>query len=289
VKLPPFEYHRPGSVEEAVALLGEYGEEAKVLAGGQSLVPLLGLRLSRPAHLVDVNRIEALAGVSNGHGLRLGATVRHHQLESSDLVRANSPLVAAAAGFIGHRAIRNRGTIGGSIAHADPAAELPAVVLATDASVEVTSVRGPRTIAADDLFTGFLSTSLADDELLTAVTFPASAPGTGWSFHEFSRRSGDFAIVGAAAVVRLDAGGTIAAARLALSGVDSQAVRATGAEAVLVGGRPSADLWSAAAERAASELEPATDFHGSTAYRKHLASVLAERALVDAYRRASEG
>ena len=288
VKPAPFEYHRPTSADEAVALLTEHGDEAKVLAGGQSLVPLLGLRLSRPGHLVDVNRLGELAGVANGEGLRLGATVRHHTLESSDTVRRASPLLAAAAGFIGHRAIRNRGTVGGSVAHADPAAELPAVLLALDASVEATSGRGTRLIPADDLFTGFLSTSLDADELLTAVLVPPWPERAGWSFHEFNRRSGDFAIVGVAAVVRLDASGTIDHARLAFSGVDSRPVRAEAAERALVGASPSADLWSAAAHAAAAELSPTSDFHGSASYRRHLAGVLAERALHDAHRRASE-
>jgi carbon-monoxide dehydrogenase medium subunit len=288
VKPAPFEYHRPTSADEAIALLTEHGDEAKVLAGGQSLVPLLGLRLSRPAHLVDVNRIGELSGVANGDGLRLGATVRHHTLEASDTVRDGSPLLAAAAPFIGHRAIRNRGTIGGSVAHADPAAELPAVLLALDASVEARSGRGTRVIPANDLFTGFLSTSLDVDELLTAVLIPPWPTRAGWSFHEFNRRSGDFAIVGVAAVVRLAANGSIDGARLAFLGVDSRPVRAETAEAVLGGANPSADLWSEAARQAAAELSPTSDVHGSATYRKHLAGVLAERALHDAHRRASE-
>jgi carbon-monoxide dehydrogenase medium subunit len=288
VKPAPFEYHRPTSADEAIALLAEHGDEAKVLAGGQSLVPLLGLRLSRPSHLIDVNRISELGGVANGDGLRLGATVRHHTLEIDDRVRRASPLLAAAAGFIGHRAIRNRGSVGGSVAHADPAAELPAVLLALEASVEAESGRGPRVIPADELFTGFLSTSLDADELLTAVHVPAWPAGAGWSFHEFNRRSGDFAIVGVAAVVRLDATGTIDDARLAFLGVDTRPVRAEAAERALIGARPSAAVWSAAANDAAAELSPTSDFHGPASYRKHLAGVLAERALHDAHQRASE-
>jgi carbon-monoxide dehydrogenase medium subunit len=272
VRPAPFEYHRPTSADEAIALLAQHGDEAKVLAGGQSLVPLLGLRLSRPSLLIDVNRISGLRGVANGDGLRLGA----------------NPLLAAAAGFIGHRAIRNRGTIGGSVAHADPAAELPAVLLALDASVEARGERGTRVIAAEELFTGFLSTSLGVDELLTAVHVPPWPAGAGWSFHEFSRRSGDFAIVGVAAVVRLDATRTIDEVRLAFLGVDSRPVRVEAAEVALVGASPSADLWSSAAHEAAAELTPTSDLHGSVSYRRHLAGVLAERALHEAYRRASE-
>jgi CO/xanthine dehydrogenase FAD-binding subunit len=237
---------------------------------------------------VDVNRIGELSAVANGDGLRLGATVRHHALESTDAVRRASPLLAAAAGFIGHRAIRNRGTLGGSVAHADPAAELPAVLLALDASVEATSGRGTRVIPAAELFTGFLSTSLDGDELLTAVHIPPWPGRAGWSFHEFNRRSGDFAVVGVAAVVRVDAAGIIDHARLAFLGVDSRPVRAEAAEDALIGATPSPELWAAAAGDAAAGLSPTSDFHGSASYRKHLAAVLAERALGDAHRRASE-
>ncbi len=288
VRPAPFEYHRPTSADEAIALLAQHGDEAKVLAGGQSLVPLLALRLSRPSVLIDVNRISELGGIANGDGLRLGAMVRHHTLESADTIRGANPLLAVAAGFIGHRAIRNRGTIGGSVAHADPAAELPAVLLALDASVEARGERGTRVIPAEELFTGFLSTSLGADELLTAVHVPPWPAGGGWSFHEFSRRSGDFAIVGVAAVVRLDATGSIDEARLAFFGVDSRPVRVEAAEVALVGASPSADLWSSAAHDAAAELSPTSDFHGSVSYRRHLAAVLAERALHEAHRRASE-
>lgn len=284
MKPPRFEYHRAGSVDEAVELLAQHGDDAKVLAGGQSLVPLLSLRLARPAHLVDINRLPGLDMIENGQGLRLGATVRHRGIERSDVVRAANPLLAHAVRFIGHGAIRNRGTIGGSIAHADPAAELPAVLLALDGDVEACSARGTRTIAASALFEGFLTTSLAPDELLTAVRVPAAPAG--WSFQEFSRRSGDFAIVGVAATVRLDGAGAISEARLAFSGVDQVPVRAVAAESMLAGQAPSTELWQTAANTAASSLEPGSDIHGSSTYRKHLAAVLAERALAEAHDRA---
>ena len=288
MKPPPFEYHRAGSIDEAVALLAEHGDEAKILAGGQSLVPLLSLRLARPAHLVDINRVTELSAVENGKGLRFGATVRHREVERSEVVRTANPLLAYATRFIGHAAIRNRGTIGGSIAHADPAAELPIVLTVLDGEVEARSTRGTRTVAASDLFEGFLTTSLDPDELLTAVRLPAWQAGTGWSFHEFSRRSGDFAIVGVAATVRLNGDGTVADARLAFSGVETKPVRATEAEASLAGATPSDDVWATAARDAAAPFEPASDIHGSSAYRKHLASVLAERALKEAHDRAKE-
>ena len=288
MKPPRFEYHRAGSVDEVVALLAEYADEAKVLAGGQSLVPLLSLRLARPAHLVDINRVADLATIANGNGLTAGAMVRHRAIERSDVVRTANPLLADAVRFIGHGAIRNRGTIGSSIAHADPAAELPAVLLALDGEVQARSVRGTRSVPASALFEGFLTTSLEPDELLTAVRVPAWASGTGWSFQEFSRRSGDFAIVGVAATVRLDGKGNVGEARLAFSGVDQVPIRAAAAESLLAGATPSDDLWKSAAQAAAAPLEPASDIHGSAAYRKHLAAVLAARALREAHDRAKD-
>jgi carbon-monoxide dehydrogenase medium subunit len=212
--------------------------------------------------------------------------VRQRAIEHSEVVRAASPLLAYAVRLIGHTAIRNRGTIGGSLAHADPAAELPTVLLALDGEVEARSARGVRTVAASNLFEGFLTTSLEADELLTAVRIPVSPAGTGWSFQEFSRRSGDFAIVGVAATVRLDASGRISQARIALSGVDQVPVRAAAAEAVLAGASPSDDLWKSAGREAAAPLDPSSDIHGSSAYRKHLAAALTERALKEAHDRA---
>ena len=288
MKPPLFEYHRAESVDEVIALLAEHADEAKVLAGGQSLVPLLSMRLARPAHLIDINRLPDLATIANGSGLTVGAMVRHRAIERSDVARTANPLLAHAIGFIGHGAIRNRGTIGGSIAHADPAAELPAVLLVLDGVVEARSARGTRTVPASALFEGFLTTSLEPDELLTAVRIPEWPTGTGWSFQEFSRRSGDFAIVGVAATVRLDGNGKIAAARLAFSGVDQVPVRATAAESLLAGATPSEVLWKSAAHAAAAPLEPSSDIHGSAAYRKQLAMVLAERALTEAHDRARD-
>jgi carbon-monoxide dehydrogenase medium subunit len=275
-------------VEEAIDLLAEHGDEAKVLAGGQSLIPLLSLRLARPAYVVDINHVDDLGAIGNGTGLTLGALVRHRTLERSHLVRATNPLVAAAARCIGHAAIRTRGTIGGSLAHADPAAELPAVLLALDGEIEVRSTRGTRTVLASDLFQGRLMTSLEPDELLTTVRIPALSPRRGWSFLEFSRRSRDIAIVGVAATVRLGADGQIDEARLAFAGVDSTPRRSTDVESMLAGTAPSAELWSAAAHDAAAALEPMGDVHGSAGYRRHLAATLARRALEDAHRRALE-
>jgi aerobic carbon-monoxide dehydrogenase medium subunit len=288
MKPPPFEYHAAGSVDEAVALLAEHGDEAKVLAGGQSLLPLLSLRLARPSQIVDVNDLTELSAIENGSGLRLGALVRHREVERSPAVRAANPLVSDAVRFIGHTAIRNRGTIGGSLAHADPAAELPTVALALEATIEVRSTRGSREITADRFFEGFLTTVLEPDELVTAVRVPTQPRGTGWSFREFSRRSGDFAIAGVAATLALGGDGRVAEARLAFSGVASVPIRAEEAERALVGPAPTDATWAEAGQQAVRDLDPPGDLHGSTAYRRHLAAVLAEDALREAHGRAEE-
>ena len=285
MKPPPFEYNSVVSVDEAVALLGEHGEDAKVLAGGQSLVPLLALRLARPARLIDINRVAELTSVTNGSGLTVGSVVRQRVAERSETVAIANPLLVRALGLIGHAAIRNRGTIGGSIAHADPAAELPTVLLALDGEVTARGRNGTRTIGAAELFQGFLTTSVAPDELVTGVRVPPWPAGTGWSFQEFSRRSGDFAVAGVAATMRLDRNGMIADARIALSGMGTTPVRAQKAEAALAGQSPSDEVWAAASEDAVAGLDPPSDIHGTAAYRRHLAAALTGRALREAYKR----
>lgn len=259
-----------------------------MLAGGQSLVPLLSLRLARPAHLIDVNGASELSGIDTSFGLRLGATVRHRTAERSPAVAAANPLLSRSIRFIGHAAIRNRGTIGGSIAHADPAAELPTVLLALDGEVEARRPSLIRTIAAEDFFLGFLTTALEPDELLTSVNLPSWQDRTGWSFQEFSRRNGDFAVAAAAAVLRLDDQGRVAHARLALAGMGPAPTRAKAAEHSLLGQTPSAELWLEAARSAVTELDPPSDVHGTAAYRSHLATVLAARSLDEAHQRARE-
>ena len=286
MKLPPFEYHLADSVDDAIGLLAELGEDAKVLAGGQSLIPLLSFRLARPAHLIDVNPVAELAYISDGSGVEIGATVRHRDAERSEAVRAAAPLVAAALGYVGHAAIRNRGTVGGSIAHADPAAELPAVLVALGGEVVVRSTRGLRTIAADAFQQGFLTTALEPDELLTAIRLPPRRASTGWAFNEFSRRHGDFAIIGVATLIGLGADGRVDDAHLVFSGAGATPVRAVGAEQAMIGEAPSAELWTAVAAQAASALDPPGDVHGSPAYRRQLARVLAARSLQEAYVRA---
>src|SRR5580700_7772021 len=226
MKLPPFDYEAPETTAEAIELLAEHDDDASVLAGGQSLIPLLALRLARPAVLIDVNGIGELSGVSASDGqVTIGAVTREYVAEESETVAGAVPLLAAALPLIGHEAIRNRGTIGGSLAHADPAAELPAVARALDAELVVRSASETRVIPAADWFEGYLVTARRPDEILTEVRFPAAAPGTGAAFQEVARRHGDFAIVGLAAQLTLAEDGTITDARLAFSGVADVPVR----------------------------------------------------------------
>jgi len=287
VKNAPFEYHAPRSVEEVVALLAEHGDEGKVLAGGQSLVPLLAMRLARPSQLVDINEVAELSGIRalDGTGVGFRTLTRHRDAERSSLVAERLPVLAEALPMIGHVSIRNRGTVGGSIAHADASAELPAVAVATGAEMVVRSVRGERVVPADEFFVSHFTTSLDDDELLTEVRMPSGPAGSGWAFHEIARRHGDFALVGVAAMVCLD-GDRVRESRVALMGVADRAIRASGAEAML-GGQPArADSFAAAAREATANLKPASDIHGSEEFRRHLAGVAVRRALITAASRA---
>jgi len=279
MKLPSVEYEAPGTVAEAAGLLAEHQDEASVLAGGQSLIPLLALRLARPALLIDVNGVAGLSGMSRVNGwLAVGATTREYQAEESDEVARSVPLLAAALPLIGHEAIRNRGTIGGSLAHADPAAELPAVALALDAELVVRSTSETRAVTAADWFQGYLATARRPDEILTEVRFPVAPPGTGAAFHEVARRHGDFAIVGLAAQLTLK-DDVISDARLAFSGVADVPARARDAEDLLKGQRPSQELFEEAARLAAASLDPPADLHGSSEYRKRVAAALVRRGL----------
>jgi len=289
LKPPPFAYAAPSSIDEALSLLAEYGEDAKLLAGGQSLVPLLALRLARPSALIDLGGVSGLSHIRREDGyVAVGAMARERQAERSQLVRSAVPLLAEAMPLIGHIAIRNRGTIGGSTAHADPSAEIPAVAVTLDAQlVARSSSRGERTIAAVDFFRGFFTTVLEPDEALIELRFPAAGPRTGVAFAEAARRHGDFAMVGAAATLRLE-DGLITWARLTLIGVASTPLRRHDAEDVLIGAAPVAATFQASAALAAESLEPHSDLHGTSAYRTHLARVLARRALETAARRAEE-
>jgi aerobic carbon-monoxide dehydrogenase medium subunit len=279
MKLPQVGYEAPKTVSEALELLAEYEDEASVLAGGQSLIPLLALRLAHPAALIDINGIDELYGVSAAHGwVTIGAMTREYVAEESHTITDAVPLLAAALPLIGHEAIRSRGTIGGSMAHADPAAELPAVALALGAELVVRGPSGERVVPAAEWFEGYLTTSRRPDELLTQVRFPTAGRGTGISFQEVARRHGDFAIVGLAASLTLS-DGTITDARLALAGMSDVPVRAAGAEDLLVGERPSTELFDEAARRATGDMDPPADLHGSSDYRKKVAAALVRRGL----------
>ena len=286
MKPASFEYFCPRTLDEALALLDEHGAEAKPLAGGQSLIPAMNFRLATPAVLVDLNARPELSYVITGaDGLRLGGMTRHRALERSDLVAREAPLVAAAMPFIAHLAIRVRGTLGGSVAHADPAAELPAVLLALQATFLLQNRRRPRRVPAADFFTGLFSTALEPGELLTEVAIPRLGPRTACAFEEISRRHGDYALAGAAAVVALDERGRCSTARVALLGVADRPVVAEHASRVLMGQTPSTDAVRAAADAAATQdIDPPADIHATSVYRRHLASVMVRRALARAFK-----
>jgi aerobic carbon-monoxide dehydrogenase medium subunit len=289
MKLPPVDYEAPGTLDEALDLLAEHQDEASVLAGGQSLIPLLALRLAQPAVLIDINGVAELSGVSTTDGwVTIGATTREYVAEESATIAESVPLLAAALPLIGHEAIRSRGTVGGSLAHADPAAELPAVARALNAEFVVRGPSGERVVPAAEWFEGYLTTSRGPDELLTEVRFPAARPGTGTSFQEVARRHGDFAMVGLATSVTLNAG-TITDARLAFAGVSDVPARATAAEELLEGERPTAELFDEAARVAAADIDPPSDLHGSAEYRKKVAAALVRRGLREAVGNAMRG
>jgi CO/xanthine dehydrogenase FAD-binding subunit len=291
VKPAPLDYHAPTSTIEALDLLGRVGGDGKVLAGGQSLMPLLNLRLARPSHLIDINGLHGEIGQirADDGGVAIGAMTRQRAAERSAMIAERCPLLAEALPLIGHPQIRNRGTIGGSLAHADPASELPAVMSVLDAQFVARTAKGERVIQADDFFVAFLTTALEPDELLIEVRLPACPRGAGWSFLEVSRRHGDFAMVGVAAMLVLNADETIAEARLGYTGVAALPVRARVAERALIGQTPSADVFAEAAEQGARALDPQDDIHAPAAYRRHVSKVLARRALQVAVQRARGG
>lgn len=286
MKPSDFVYHRPATIDEALDQLGEFGGEGKVLAGGQSLIPLLALRLARPEHVVDIGRIAALATITEDDGgLLIGALARHADVEDSPVVRRAQPLVAAAMPHIGHRAIRNRGTACGSIVHADPAAELPAVAVAVGAEMIVRRRDGERTVAAADFFLGYLSSNVDEDEVLTGVRWPIWPSSAGWSVKEVTRRHADYALIGLAASLDVDGAGRITAAALSFFGAASTPIRVSGAEGLLVGEPPTAELFAEAADVVTRSLEPPDDNHASAAYRAHVAGVLTRRCLAEAHTR----
>ncbi len=287
MKPPIFDYVVAESREHALEVLREHGDDAKVLAGGQSLVPLMSFRLAKPAVLLDINRLEGLDAIEVSDGrMSIGALTRQCELLSDPLIAENCPLIRAATEFIGHPAIRNRGTVGGSVAHADPAAELPVLLQVLDAEVEVCSAGSRRIIPADDFFMGLLMTRMTPDELLTGVSFPAPEKSAGWSFHEVARRHGDFALVAAAALVTLDGAGAIDSAAVALGGIAERPVRVKTVEDALKGNAPTQEGIESASRLVADSVTPVGDIHAGEAYRAHLGRVLTRRAIHDAVERA---
>jgi CO/xanthine dehydrogenase FAD-binding subunit len=284
-----FHLHQPATVSDAVTLLAEHVNDGKVLAGGQSLVPMLNFRLARPEHLVDICRIASLAEIRrSADTLVIGATVRQAQAERSVAVADHAPLLAAALPNIAHPPIRNRGTIGGSLAHADPAAELPAVAVALDATFIAVSTRGRREIGAAEFFRGYLTTALDADELLTEIRIPKAGPHTGAAFLEVARRQGDFALVGVAAQLTM-AEELVAEARICVSAVDQVPRRCPEAEALLTGAEPNPALIAEAAAVVRACIQPGSDLHATAAYRTDVAGTLAVRALEIAARTAADG
>jgi CO/xanthine dehydrogenase FAD-binding subunit len=286
MKPAAFDYVVADSIDAAVKGLAAAGGEAKLIAGGQSLVPMLNFRLLRPALLVDINRIPGLGSIEErADAIHVGALSRHHRLETSSVIAEHLPVLAEAMRHVAHLAIRNRGTIGGSLSHGDPAAELPMLALLLDANLDIASPTGRRTAAARDFFLGALTVDLTADEMLTRIVFPKLPPATGWGFAEVARRSGDFALAAVAATVTV-ADGAIEAARIAVTGVDETAKRADNAEALLAGRALTPALVDAAIAAVRAAVTPATDLHASSDYRRHLVGVLAGRGLSAAWARA---
>jgi CO/xanthine dehydrogenase FAD-binding subunit len=283
MKPPPFDYMDPRSLDEAVGLLAEHGDEGKILAGGQSLVPLLNFRLAQPSVIVDVNRVVELSYLRRREGrLRIGAMCRQTRLEQSPVAREGWGLLGDALALVAHPQIRNRGTVGGSAAHADPAAELPVAFSALEARFTARSSRGERVLGADEFFVTHLTTALEPDELLVEVEVPPVAEGTGHAFTEYSRRHGDFALGGAAVLYTKNGNGTCTDARIAMLGAADTPLRAREAEAALRGQKLDEDVAAEAAKLAARDIEPTGDIHGSSSYRKRLIEAMVRRALLQA-------
>jgi carbon-monoxide dehydrogenase medium subunit len=281
MKPAPFEYFAPTDLAEALDLLARYGDEAKILAGGQSLMPLMNMRLARPHVLIDINRLSGLSHISRSTAgaLTIGALTRQRAIERAGLVQTHYPLLAAVTPSIGHFQIRNRGTIGGSIVHADPAAELPALCVALEAELVLRSAMRQRTVRAADFFLTYLTTAIEPAEMLTEIRLPPWQAEWRWGFQEVCRREGDFALVGAVAVLHMDGDATCQAARLTMFGVGATPVRAQRAEAMLSGQRPGGHVFDQLAGVVAAELEPDADIHASAEYRREVGGVVARRAV----------
>jgi CO/xanthine dehydrogenase FAD-binding subunit len=288
MKPPEFKYVAARTVDEAIRHLGSHGEGAKVLAGGQSLTPMLNFRLLHPEVLVDINRVKELDFLSEKDGrLSIGALTRHRTVASSKLISEKWPVLSAAAAEVAHPAIRNRGTFGGSVAHADPAAEFPMITMLLDAEMKIASAGGAKTIKAQDFFVSYLTTALQDGEILTEIQIPPLSAQTGWGFEELSRRPGDFAIAAAAATLTMK-GKKCIEARICMAGVGATPLRAPAAEAMLKDKELSGDVLEKAAHQASEETDPSNDLHASANFRRHVAGVLVRRVLENAAQRADK-
>ena len=283
---PSFQYHAPGSVEDAVALLSQYGDEAKLLAGGHSLLPMMKLRFAEPEHLVDINNIESLKGIREENGdIVIGAMTSENALINSALLQEKCPLLPEAARLIADPQVRNRGTIGGDIAHGDPANDHPALMMALDATFTLVGPSGSRQVAATDFYLGTFYTSLEADEILTEIRFAPQSPNTGASYHKLKRKTGDFATAAAVAVVEMS-GETCKAARIALTNLGPTALRASDAEAVLTGQVITDELIDQAAQKAMDICDPAEDLRGDAEYKTHMGGEMTRRAIRTAVKRA---
>ncbi|MBV9285089.1 MAG: xanthine dehydrogenase family protein subunit M [Acidimicrobiia bacterium] len=290
MKPAPFAYHAPERVADAAALLNEFGDEAKVLAGGQSLVPIMALRLARFEHVVDLNRVDELRGIERTNGtVRIGAMTRQADIEHDPTVAGAIPLLAKATPFIGHFQIRNRGTIGGSLAHADPAAEYPAVAVALDAEFEVTNPGGTRAVPADEFFVSTFMTALDTDDVLSAIRFPVWNGRCGFAVEEVARRFGDFALTGAVCAVELDGEDKVARSAIGMFGMGGTPLRATDAEAAMAGASVIGLDLEEVGRTAAAQTDPPDDIHASATYRRSVGAVVVARALRRAIEEARRG
>jgi aerobic carbon-monoxide dehydrogenase medium subunit len=292
MKPAPFEYHVPGTLDEALTLMHEHAGEAKLLAGGQSLVPAMNFRVVQPAMLIDLNRVAELNYVrqEGEAALRIGAMTRERQLEFDPLIEKRLPLLKEASAFVAHPQIRNRGTLGGSLANADPAAELPVIMLALGARLKARSSKAERWVAAQDFFSGMFTTDLAPDEILVEIELPSIAPRTGWSFMEVAPRPGDYALMGVAVVMTLDEDGNCQQARLVYLNAGDGPVEVKQTAAVLAGQKPTESIFKEAAALASgTEIDPFGNIHASPEFQRHLANMLTQRALKVALERAREG
>lgn len=291
MKPPPFEYYAPRSLDEALSLLAQHGDEAKPLAGGQSLIPAMNFRLARPSVLIDLNHVPELfyvrSDASNGGGVHIGAMTRLAQIERDASIKERVPLLHETMPNIAHPQIRNRSTFGGSLAHADPAAELPAVAVALDATMRLKSQNGEREVSASEFFVALFTTAIEPGEMLTEIVLPSLPAQTGWAFQEVARRHGDYALAGAAAVVTLDDSGKCQSAKLVYLGVGDGPIQASQAASSLIGQAGSPEAFLAAADAARTELDPGSDIHASAEFRRHLIGVIGQQVLETSFARAS--